>query len=100
MLNFIQSLTLEQVAKLAIMVLVFALMVKFMSWTLKGGFYYLKYPAAKLMDDAKKQGRMPAGGCAEIIDRVASAQCARSEVAQIRKDLGLVADKKFSDQET
>lgn len=81
---------LSQIVMAVTIALVMAVVfVKAYLWMRNGGAYYAQYPGAKLLDDAAKQGKLPAGGAETIIARVGMANDPADEVKNLRRELNL-----------
>ena len=83
------SLNHESVMAVAVVLVVMVAFIKGYLWMRDGGAYYARYPGAKLLDDAAKQGKLPAGGSEAIIVRVGAANDPAAEVQKLRSEFGI-----------
>lgn len=71
---------------------VFVLLVAGIKWyiaQLNGSAHYKRYPAASLLDDAAKQGKLVSGGTETLVRRIAASVDVAAEVKKVRAELGL-----------
>lgn len=79
----------ETVIAVLVVLAVTVAFVKGYLWIRDGGAYYARYPGAKLLDDAAKQGKLPAGGTEAIIARLGAANDLAAEAQKLRDELSI-----------
>ena len=84
------DVTTPQVVALVIVLSVFLIVfVKASNWVRDGGLYYKMHPAAKLLDDAAKQGKLAPGSMESIVQRIGTSNDLKAEAAAIRAEMGI-----------
>ena len=74
---------------LVAMVLIIAFAIHWYRRELNGDNYHAKYPRAKLLDDAAKQGKLVPGSTEAISQRLGAASDVNAEIAAMRSEMEL-----------
>lgn len=81
-----------EATQILVLLLVIALVIWGIKWytsQLDGTSHYMRYPGARLIDDAAKQRKLPAGGVEVLVQRVGAVEDCEVEVRRCRAEFGI-----------